>query len=117
MARCNVETANTRRAATYEFSQSQPVSSAFTNHVGADAGDNNREGSDGQSHKRSITEDVALHRQQPVFSNMTREVANEIVEVVFKDYPLDRLSFAEFRRVVLADLQLMGWFECLGTVF
>ncbi|RKP23053.1 hypothetical protein SYNPS1DRAFT_31254 [Syncephalis pseudoplumigaleata] len=111
LARCNVAAANLARAATHEYTLSQPVSSAFTNYVGFETS------AEAAPPKQSIATMVAQHQKQPALRSFTQEIVDSFVNQVYKEFDSDRLSFAEFRRAVLADSQLMSWFECLGTIF
>ncbi|RKP07005.1 hypothetical protein THASP1DRAFT_17708, partial [Thamnocephalis sphaerospora] len=111
LARCNVAVVNLARTVTHEYSLSQPISSAFTNYVGFETS-----GSAAVT-KRPISSEGAVSGKQPALHTITQDVVDGFVNQVFKDFESDRLSFPDFRRAVLADSQLMSWFECLGTIF
>ncbi|KAI9595644.1 hypothetical protein BDF19DRAFT_60587 [Syncephalis fuscata] len=111
LARCNVAAGNLARAATHEYSLSQPVSSAFTSYAGFETV------SDTTVSKQSISAVVSLGQKQPTLRSFTQEIVDSFVNQVYKEFDSDQLSFTDFRRAVLADSQLMSWFECLGTIF
>ncbi|KAI8055220.1 hypothetical protein BDF22DRAFT_675958 [Syncephalis plumigaleata] len=111
LARCNVTAANLARAATYEYSLSQPVSSAFTNYAGFETS------TEIIVPKQSISRIVTQNQKQPALHSFTQEIVDSFVNQVYKEFNSDRLSRTDFRRAVLADSQLMSWFECLGTIF
>jgi hypothetical protein len=97
--------------ATHEYSLSQPISSAFTNHVSFSS-----HHSPTISKHAIATENNSLDRELLLF-HVGADVTSGFTEQVFKDFNSDRLTFSQFRRAVLMDSQLMSWFECLGTIF